>query len=92
MPDDGRLQVRTLLVVRQAPGCPTAMAQLGPPAPGASVYSVPWAEDPPYTATSLLLTGRYAEAAQMSRRIIDTAYQPQVGPRGTSRPTMPARC
>jgi hypothetical protein len=33
----------------------TAMAQLGPPTPAASVYSVPRAEDPPYTATSLLL-------------------------------------
>ena len=54
-----------------------AMAQLGPPAPAASVYSVPLAEDPPYTATSLLLAGRYAEAAQMTRRIIDTAYRPQ---------------
>ena len=47
-----------------------AMAQLGPPAPAASVYSVPRAEDPPYTATSLLPAGRYAEAAQMTRRII----------------------
>lgn len=55
----------------------TAMAQLGPPPPAASVYSVPRAEDPPYTATSLLLAGRYAEAAQMTRRIIDTAYRPR---------------
>jgi hypothetical protein len=55
----------------------TAMAQLGPPAPAASVYSVSRAEDPPYTATSLLLAGRYAEAAEMTRRIIDTAYRPQ---------------
>ena len=54
-----------------------AMAQLGPPTPAASVYSVPQAEDPPYTATSLLLAGRYAEAAQMTRRIIETAYRPQ---------------
>jgi transcriptional regulator with XRE-family HTH domain len=54
-----------------------AMAQLGPPNPAASVYSVPRAEDPPYTATSLLLAGRYAEAAQMTRRIIDTAYHQQ---------------
>ena len=37
----------------------------------------PRAEDPPYTATSLLLAGRYAEAAQMTQRIIDTAYRPQ---------------
>jgi hypothetical protein len=53
-----------------------AMAQL-PPTPVTSVYSVPRAEDPPYTATSLLLAGRYAEAAQMTCRIIDTAYRPQ---------------
>jgi hypothetical protein len=55
----------------------TAMAQLGPPTPAASVYSVPHAEDPPYTATSLLLAGRHAEAAQMTRRIIELAYRPQ---------------
>jgi hypothetical protein len=54
-----------------------AMAQLGPPAPAASVYSVPRPEDPPHTATSLLLAGRYAEAAQMTRRIIEVAYRPQ---------------
>ena len=54
-----------------------AMAQLGRPAPAASVYSVPRAEDPPYTATSLLLAGRCAEAAEMTRRIVDTAYRPQ---------------
>jgi transcriptional regulator with XRE-family HTH domain len=54
-----------------------AMAQLGPPTPAASVYSVPRAEDPPYTATSLLLAGRYAEASEMTRRIIETAYRPQ---------------
>ena len=55
----------------------TAMAQLGPPTPATSVYSVPRAEDPPYTATSLLLAGRYAEAVQMTQRIIDVAYRPQ---------------
>ena len=54
-----------------------AMTQLRPPAPVTSVYSVPRAEDPPYTATSLLLAGRHAEAAAMTRRIIDTAYRPQ---------------
>ena len=54
-----------------------AMARLGPPIPAASVYSVPRAGDPPYTATSLLLAGRHAEAAQMTRRIIEEAYRPQ---------------
>jgi hypothetical protein len=55
----------------------TAMAQLSPSAPATGVYSVPRAEDPPYTATSLLLVGKHAEAAQMTRRLIDTAYRPQ---------------
>jgi transcriptional regulator with XRE-family HTH domain len=54
-----------------------AMAQLGPSAPVTGVYSVPRADDPPYTATSLLLAGKYAEAAEMTRRLIDTAYRPK---------------
>ena len=54
-----------------------AMAQLGPSVPATGVYCVPRADDPPYTATSLLLAGKYAEAAQMTRRLIDTAYRPQ---------------
>ena len=54
-----------------------AMAQVGPSTPAASVYSVPQAEDPPYTATSLLLAGRYAEAAQMTQRIMAVAYRPR---------------
>ena len=51
-----------------------AMRQFGPSAQMPGVYSVPRAEDPPYTATSLLLAGRHGEAAQMTRRIIATAY------------------
>lgn len=54
-----------------------ALAHLGPPGPVTSVYSVPRADDPPYTATSLLLAGRHAEAADTTRRIIGTACQPQ---------------
>jgi DUF218 domain len=53
-----------------------AMSQLGPSAPVSGIYSVPRAEDPPYTATSLLLAGRHGEAAAMTRRIIATAYSP----------------
>lgn len=53
-----------------------AMSQLGPSAPVSGIYSVPRAEDPPYTATSLLLAGRHGEAAEMTRRIIATAYSP----------------
>lgn len=41
------------------------------------MYSVPRTEDPLYIATSLLLAGRYAEAAEMTQRIIDVAYRPQ---------------
>jgi transcriptional regulator with XRE-family HTH domain len=55
----------------------TAMSQLGPSAPVSGIYSVPRAEDPPYTATSLLLAGKHAEAAAMTRQIIATAYSPQ---------------
>jgi hypothetical protein len=54
-----------------------AMAQIGPSAPASGVYSVPQDDDPPYTATSLLLAGQHAEAAQMTRRLIRTAYPPQ---------------
>ena len=55
-----------------------AMSQLGPSAPVSGIYSVPRAEDPPYTATSLLLAGRHGEAAEMTRRIIVTAYSPGI--------------
>jgi transcriptional regulator with XRE-family HTH domain len=54
-----------------------AMARLAPSTALAGVYSVPCAEDPPYTATSLLVVGRNAEAAEMTRRIIATAYSPR---------------
>lgn len=54
----------------------TAIGQLGASAPVSGIYSVPRAEDPPYTATSLLLAGRHNEAAEMTRRIIATAYGP----------------
>jgi hypothetical protein len=54
----------------------TAMSQLRPSAPVSGVYSVPRAEEPPYTATSLLLAGRHREAAELTRQIITTAYSP----------------
>jgi transcriptional regulator with XRE-family HTH domain len=54
-----------------------AMMQIGPSAPASGVYSVPRDDDPPYTATSLLLAGQHAEAAEMTRRLIQTAYRPQ---------------
>ncbi len=57
-----------------------AMARLGPSAATSGIYSVPRDADPPYTATSLLLTGRYAEAAEITRRLISAAYRPQARP------------
>ena len=68
----------------------TAMNQLGPSAPTSGIYSVPRAEDPPYTATSLLLAGRHGEAAEMTRRIIETAYSPHTRTPG-DQPTNYAR-
>ncbi len=54
-----------------------AMDQLSPSAATSGVYSVPRADDPPYTATSLLLTGKYQAATETTRRLIDTAYRPR---------------
>jgi hypothetical protein len=66
------------------------MSQLGPLAHASGIYSVPRAENPPYTATSLLLAGRHAEAAGMTRRIIATAYGPHT-PAPGGQPTHYAR-
>ena len=52
-----------------------ATARISRDANTAGVYSVPSADDPPYTATSLLLAGRHADAAALTRKIIDTAYR-----------------
>lgn len=63
-------------------------ARPGPMSVG--VYSVPRADDPPYTATSLLHAGRYRESADMTRALIETAYRPQ-GRAATDQPTNYAR-
>ena len=67
-----------------------AMSQIGPGAYVPGIYSVPRAEEPPYTATSLLLAGRHREAAEMTRRIIVTAYSPHARAPG-GQPTNYAR-
>lgn len=67
-----------------------AIEQLAPGIPAAGVFSVPRDQDPPYAGTSLLLIGRYTEAATITRRLIDTVYQPQVRPPG-EQPTNYAR-
>ena len=37
-------------------------------------FSIPLEEDPPYTATSLLLVRRYRDAAEATRRVVATVY------------------
>jgi len=54
-----------------------AMEKLPPDAATSGVFSIPQAADPPYTATSLLLAGRYQEAASTTRQIIETVYHPE---------------
>lgn len=46
------------------------------------VFSIPVANDPPYTATSLLLLGRFGEAVSATTRVIQTVYQPEARHRG----------
>jgi len=54
-----------------------ALSDLRPSVAASGAYSIPRDQDPPYTATSLLLTGKYREAAVVTRRIIETAYSPR---------------
>ncbi len=39
-------------------------------------FSIALAEDPPYTATSLMLLGRFEEAVSATNRVIQTHYRP----------------
>lgn len=54
-----------------------ATGKLTPAAATTGVYSTPRADDPPCTATSLLLVKRYQDAAETTRRLIETGYSPQ---------------
>ena len=67
-----------------------AMGRLGRPAGVAGVYSFPYDEDPPYTATSQLLVKKYRDAGKTARRLIETAYGAQSHAPG-DRPTNYAR-
>jgi transcriptional regulator with XRE-family HTH domain len=51
-----------------------AIEALTPGADAVGACSIPLAEDPPYTATSLLLVRRYRDAAEATRRVLDTVY------------------
>jgi len=61
-----------------------ALGALAPSAGRAGVYSVVRADDPPYTATSLLVAGQHKQAAAMTRRLIATAYPSAPGDKPTS--------
>lgn len=57
----------------------TAIAKLPANTPQAGAFSIKLADDPPYTATSLLLLGRYSEAVEVTRRVISTFYANHAG-------------
>jgi hypothetical protein len=57
----------------------TAMERLTPDSATAGAFSIPRAEDPPYTATSLLLIKDHRASAETTRRIIETVYRTHVG-------------
>lgn len=56
-----------------------AVESLGPGAATTGAFSIPLDEDPPYTATSFLLVGRYREAAEVTRRVIAMVYRGNPG-------------
>lgn len=45
-------------------------------------FSISLGEDPPYTATSLMLLGRHEEAVSATNRVIQTIYRPEARQRG----------
>jgi hypothetical protein len=45
-------------------------------------FSISLGEDPPYTATSLMLLGRHEEAVSATNRVIQTLYSPEARQRG----------
>jgi hypothetical protein len=60
----------------------TAIERLPPGARTAGAFSVAIGEDPPYTATSLLLVGNFREAVSATGRVISTVYRPEARQRG----------
>jgi hypothetical protein len=59
-----------------------AISALPPNVPETGVFSIALAEDPPYTATSLLLVGQSREAVAATGRVIQTVYRPEARKRG----------
>jgi len=54
-----------------------AIAELPAGVATTGAFSINLAEDPPYTATSLLLVDRYPEAVSATNRVIGTVYRPE---------------
>ncbi|MBC2873791.1 MULTISPECIES: helix-turn-helix domain-containing protein [Streptomyces] len=52
----------------------------------AGAFSIAPGEEPPYTATSLMLLGRFKEAVAATKRVLQTCYQPEAQPRGGHAP------
>jgi transcriptional regulator with XRE-family HTH domain len=59
-----------------------AIAKLPPGVATSGVFSITQDEDPPYTATSLLLVRRFDEAVSATNRVIDAVYRPEPRERG----------
>jgi hypothetical protein len=59
-----------------------AIAELPADTATSGALSIALAEDPPYTATSLLFLGRNREAVTATTRVIETVYQPEARQRG----------
>ncbi|QFY13548.1 helix-turn-helix domain-containing protein [Nonomuraea phyllanthi] len=59
-----------------------AIAALPSDTPITGAFSIALAEDPPYTATSLVFLGRCQEAVAATNRVIQTVYQPEARQRG----------
>lgn len=53
----------------------SAMERLTPGAATTGAFSIPRADQPPYTATSLLLVKKYQDAADTTRRLLETVYR-----------------
>lgn len=60
-----------------------AMARL-PAARPSGVFSIAAGEDPPYTATSLMLVGDFGEAVAATNRVIQAAYRLEARQRGAN--------
>jgi DNA-binding XRE family transcriptional regulator len=69
-----------------------AIAKLPVDAPTQGAFSISLADDPPLTATSLLLLGRFREAEDATRRLIATRYGPGAHDGRGEHPSGFARC